>query len=85
MYPKDCCKMQPSDANSISTHYIHIIQSCHHIMAPHSVRCHKFDNIAYNIIPFVSMLFASTIAFLQLSPATSIGILYNLKYRQHEF
>ena len=78
MYPKDCCKIQPSDANHIPTHYIHIIQSCHHIVAPHFVRRHKFDNIAYNIIPFVSMWFASTIVFLQLSPATSIGILYNL-------
>ena len=85
MYPKDCCKIQPSDANHIPTHYIHIIQSCHHIMASHFVRGHKFDNIAYNIILFVSMWFASTIVFLQLSPATSIGILYNLKYRQHEF
>ena len=84
MYPKDCCKIQPSDANHIPTHYIHIIQSCHHIMVPHFVRHHKFDNIAYNIIPFVSMWFASTIAFLQLFPATSIGILYNLKYRQYK-
>ena len=80
MYPDDCCKIQPSDANHIPTHYIHIIQSYHHIMAPHFVRCHKFDNIAYNIIPFVSMWFASTIVFLQHPPATSIKILYNLKY-----
>ena len=85
MYPDDCCKIQPSDTNHIPTHYIHIIQSCHRIMAPHSVRRHKFDNIAYNIIPFVSMRFALTIVFLQHPPATSIGILYNLKYRQHEF
>ena len=51
MYPKDCCEIQPSNANHIPTHYIHIIQSCHHIMASHFVRGHKFDNIAYNIIP----------------------------------
>ena len=85
MYPKDCCKIQPSDANHIPTHYNHIIQSYHHIMAPHSVRHHKFDNIAYNIIPFVSMRVASTIVFLQLSPATSIGIYIELKYIQHTF
>ena len=85
MYPKDCCKIQPSDANHIPTHYIHIIQSCHRIMTSHFVRGHKFDIIAYNIIPFVSMRFASTVVFLQLSPATSIDILYNLKIRQHEY
>ena len=85
MYPDGCCKIQPSNANHIPTHHIHIIQSYHHIMAPHFVRHHKFDKIAYNIIPFVSMWFASTIVFLQHPPATSIGILYNLKYRQHEF
>ena len=85
MYPKDCCKMQPSDANPIPTHYIHIIQSCHHIMTSRFARSHEFDNIAYNIIPFVSMGFASAIVFLQLSPATSIGLLYNLKIRQHKY
>ena len=53
MYPKDCCKIQPSDANHIPTHYIHI-QSCHHIMVSRFARAHEFDNIAYNIIPFVS-------------------------------
>ena len=53
MYPDGCRKIQPSNAIRIPTHYIHIIQYCHHIMAPHSVRHHKFDNIAYNIIPFV--------------------------------
>ena len=85
MYPKDCCKIQPSDANHILTHCIHIIQSCHHIMTSRFARGHEFDNIAYNIIPFVSMWFALTIVFLQLSPATSIGLLYNLKIRQHKF
>ena len=73
MYPNDCCKIQPSKAIHIPTHYIHIIQSCHHIMTPHFVRCHKFDNIAYNIIPFVSIWIALTNVFLQHSPATSIG------------
>ena len=80
MYPKDCCKIQPSDVNHIPIHCIHIIQSCHHIMTLHFVQRHKFDNIAYNIITFISMWFTSTIVFLQLSPATLIGILYNLKY-----
>ena len=55
MYPKDCRKIQPPYVIDIPTHYIHIIQSCHHIMTSHFVRGHKFDNIAYNIIPFVSM------------------------------
>ena len=68
MYPKDCCKIQPSDANHIPTHYIHIIQSCHHIMASSEARGHKFDNIAYNIIPFVSIRFASTIVFYNFLP-----------------
>ena len=54
MYPKDCCKIQPSNANHISTHYIHIMQSCHHIMPSRFARDHEFDKIAYNIIPFVS-------------------------------
>ena len=85
MYPKDCCKIQPSDENHIPTHYIHIIQSCHHIITSRFARGHEFDNIAYNIIPFLSMWFASTIVFLQLSPATSIGLLYNLKIRQHKY
>ena len=63
MYPKDCCKIQPSNANPIPTLYIHIIQSCHHIMASHFVRGHKFDNIAYDITPFVSMGFAIRLLF----------------------
>ena len=71
MYPKDCCKIQPPYVIDIPTHYIHIIQSCHHTIAPHSVRCHKFDNIAHNIIPFVSMSITWLLFFLQLSPATS--------------
>ena len=54
MYPKDCRKIQPSNANHISTHYIHIIQSCHHIMLSRFARDHEFDNIVYNITPFVS-------------------------------
>ena len=83
MYPKDCRKIQTSGANHTPTHYNHIIQSCHHIMTSRFARGHEFDNIAYNIIPFVSMRHASTIVFLQLSPATSIKILYNLKIIQH--
>ena len=55
MYPKDCCKIQPSVANYIPTHYNHIMQSYHHIMASRFAQGHEFDNIKYNIIPFVSM------------------------------
>ena len=69
---------------AIQMSFVIFIQSYHHIMVPHFVRYHKFDNIAYNIIPFVSMWFASTIVFLKLSPATSIRILYKLKYKQHK-
>ena len=71
MYLKDCCKIQPSNVNDIPTFYNHIMQSYHHIMASHFVRYHEFDNIAYDIISFVSMSFTLTIVFLQLSPATS--------------
>ena len=44
---------------------------------------HEFDNIAYNIIPFVSIPFTLTIVFLDHSPATSnfknLIYLFNLK------
>ena len=80
MYPNECCKIQPSDENDIPTHYNHIMQSYHHIMTYHFGRGHEYDNITYNIIPFVSMLFYIDYCFLHHSPATSIGILLYLKY-----
>ena len=73
MDPKDCCKIQPPYVINIPTHYIHIIQSCHHIMAPHSVRRHKFGNIAYNIIPFVSMLITWLLFFYNFLPLRQIS------------
>ena len=79
MYPDGCRKMQPPYVINIPTHYIHIIQSCHHIMAPHFVRCHKFDNIAYNIIPFVSMLITWLLLFYNILPLPQSGILHNFK------
>ena len=83
MYPKDCCKIQAPYVIDIPTHYIHIIQSCHHIMTPHSVRCHKFDNIAYKYHSIRFHVDYMAIVFLQLSPATSnfkiLIYLYDLK------
>ena len=64
MYPKDCCKIQPSDckphSNSLHSYYT-ILSSYHDLLA--SLEGHEFDNIAYNIIPFVSMWFAFDYCF----------------------
>ena len=80
MYPKDCCKNTTVGCNYIPTHYNHIIQSYHDIMTSRYARGHEFDNIAYNIIPFVSMQLHRLLFFLQLSPATSIKM-YNIFYQ----
>ena len=73
MYPKDCCKIQPPYVIDIPTHYIHIIQSCHHIMTSRFARGHEFDNIAYNIIAFVSMSITWLLFFYNFLPLRQIS------------
>ena len=79
MYSKDCCKNTTAIcrwySNSLKSYYV-ILSSYHDLLA--SLEGHEFDNITYNIIPFVSIPSTWLLFFLQLSPATSIGILIYL-------
>ena len=76
MYPKDCCKIQPPYVIDIPTHFIHIMNEMSwnvKFMASRFARGHKFDNIAYNIIPFVSMSITWLLFFYNFLPLPQSG------------
>ena len=66
MYPKDCCKIQPpGDQHSdILQSYYAMLSSYHGLIS----FGHEFDNIAYNMISFVSMLITWLLFFYNFLP-----------------
>ena len=79
MYPKGLLQ----NTTAISDQHSDILQSYYaNLSSYHDLISfgHEFDNIAYNIIPFVSMSITWLLFSYNISPATSIGVLIYLRH-----